>query len=67
MGDYNDSSMYFKAKDAVTINDGRWIPFHIELPPMLRIPTNKKIGKPPNEGYIFCDQLVESLEEICRP
>lgn len=67
MGDYNNSSMYFKAKDTVTINDGRWLPFHIELPQQLRIPTNKKVGKPPNEGYLFCDCLVEALKEICRP
>jgi hypothetical protein len=67
MGDYNNSSMRLKAKDAVTINDGRWLPFHIELPQQLRIPANKKVGKPPTEGYLFCDCLIEALKEICRP
>ena len=67
IGDYNDNSLYYKAKDAVTINDSRWLPFHIELPQQLRIPTNTKVGKPPKEGYLFCDCLVEALNEICRP
>ena len=64
-GDY--TTLHYKASDAVTINDERWLPFHIELPPQLRMPANKNIGKPPKEGYLFCDCLVEALEEIRRP
>ena len=54
-----------QATEAVTINNVRWIPIHIELPRQLRI-GNKNVGKPPKEGYLFCDCLVEALDEICR-
>ena len=54
------------AKDAVTINNVRWIPFHIELPQRLRMPIDKNIRKPPNEGYLFCGCLVRALNDICR-
>lgn len=63
-GEYD--KIYFKAKDSVTINDGRWIPFHIELPAELRKPTNGITGKPANVAYIFCDCLIESLKELFR-
>lgn len=63
-GDYDN--IYYQASEAVTINDGRWLPFHIELPDKLRISKNKKIGKPPDEGYLFCDYLVEALNEKCQ-
>jgi hypothetical protein len=63
-GEYD--KIYFKAKDSVTIRDGRWIPFHIELPPKLRKPTNVNTGKPANLAYMFCDCLIESLKELFR-
>jgi len=63
-GEYDQIKL--QAKDAVTINNVGWIPFHIELPQQLRIPTNTKVGKPPKEGYLFCDCLIEALNEICR-
>lgn len=61
-GEYN--KLTFKAQKSVTINDGRWIPFHIELSPRLRKPENGKSGKPSILGYKFCDHLVETLKEI---
>lgn len=61
-GEYD--KLYFKAQKSVTINDGRWIPLHLELSPRLRKPDNDKSGKPSLLGYKFCDQLVESLNEI---
>ena len=53
----------FKASDSITIKDGRWIPFHIELPAKLRKPTDSNAGKPSALAYAFCDYLVESLRE----
>ena len=63
-GEYD--KIYFKAKNSVTINDGRWIPFHIELLAELRKPTNGITGKPSKLTYKFCDYLVESLIELFR-
>lgn len=54
----------FKARKAVTISDGRWVPYHIELPPVLRKPPNNVRGKPPDIGYQFCDFLKIALLEI---
>jgi len=63
-GKYDEINL--KASNAVTINDGNWIPIHIELPNKLRKLTNKTVGKPPDKGYRFCDCLIEALNEICR-
>jgi len=61
-GEY--SKLHFKASDTVTISDGRWVPYHIELPPVLRKPPNNVSGKPPDIGYQFCDFLIKALHEI---
>lgn len=61
-GEYD--KIHFKAKDSATIRDGRWIPFHIELPAKLRKPTSGNTGKPANLAYMFCDCLIESLKEL---
>ncbi len=61
-GEYN--KIYFKASTAVTISDGRWIAYHIELPPILRKPSNGTSGKPPEIGYKFCKLLIEAMHEI---
>ncbi|GAG06719.1 unnamed protein product [marine sediment metagenome] len=58
--------IYFKASNTATIMDGRWIPFHIELPSILRKSSESKIFKLPKMGFDFCDILVEALTEICR-
>jgi hypothetical protein len=63
-GTYNKLGL--AAKDAVTINDGRWIPYHIELPKTIRKPSRTNTGKPPLIGYQFCDVLAEVLMEIHR-
>lgn len=61
-GDY--SKLHFKASNTVTISDGRWISYHIELPPVLREPSKNTDGKPPDIGYRFCDFLVDVLRQI---
>jgi hypothetical protein len=61
-GEY--SKLYFKASSAVTISNGRWISYHIELPPELRKPAGASVGKPPDIGYQFCRLLAETLKEI---
>jgi hypothetical protein len=50
--------IYFKATDAVNINDGRWTSFHIELPKRVRLIPDSK-SKPPEVGYQLIDQLSE--------
>jgi len=61
-GEY--SKLFFTASSTVTISDGRWVPYHIELPPLLRKPLNSASGKPPAVGYQFCDILANLLKEI---
>jgi hypothetical protein len=63
-GDFE--KIYFKAKGSVTISDGPWVSFHIELPRDLRRPEKGNTGKPPSLGYRFSDCLVESLNEMYR-
>lgn len=64
-GEY--AKVYFKASDSVTISDGRWVAYHIELPQALRKPPRQKTGKPPRVGFRFCDALAKVLEAIHRP
>ena len=61
-GEY--SQIYYKASNAVTITGGRWVGYHIELPPNLRKLIEGMDGKPPRAGYAFCDVLAEVLREI---
>lgn len=63
-GEYKKINL--KASTSVTINDGRWVSYHIELPPILRKPSNGKSGKPSKLSYQFCDCLVEVLIELLR-
>lgn len=60
-GEYN--KIYFKASDSVTITDGRWISYHIELPPSLRKPEKNGSGKPAAIGYKFCDYLLGEVKK----
>lgn len=61
-GEY--SKLRFKASGSVTISDGRWVAYHIELPPELRKPSDAPGGKPPAIGYKFCDAIIKVLREI---
>lgn len=61
-GEY--SELYFKASESVTISDGRWIAYHIELPPKLRKQSDSSGGKPSHIGYKFCDALIKAVKEI---
>lgn len=59
-GDF--SQIHFQASQTATIIDNRWISFHIELPPSLRLNNKTQLPK-------FIDDLVEKLtitvNEIC--
>jgi hypothetical protein len=61
-GEYD--KLCFKAKQAVTISDTRWLSYHIELPPQLRKPPGATYGKPPEIAYRFCDILAQALLEL---
>lgn len=61
-GEYD--KIYFKAKKAITITDGKWLPYHIELPAEIRKPENCKTGKPAKIGYKFCELLANVVQEI---
>ena len=61
-GEYGE--LKFKARRTVTICDGRWLAYHMELPPQLRKASGNASGKPPQTGYQFCDALAKVLEEI---
>jgi hypothetical protein len=63
-GEYGQ--IHYKAGAAVTINDGRWVGYHIELPLNLRKMVEGLEGRPPRAGYEFCDVLAEILKEIHR-
>jgi hypothetical protein len=58
------SGLYFKATDSVTISDGRWVAYHIELPPALRKPSQTSSGKPPRSGYKFCEALIKAVSDL---
>lgn len=51
-------SLHFKASKTATIIDQRWIPFHIELPPSLRINTGDNLPD-------FILALIETINEVC--
>jgi hypothetical protein len=61
-GEYD--KINFKAKKALTITDGNWLPYHIELPAKIRMPENRKTGKPAEIGYKFCELLANAVQEI---
>jgi len=61
-GEY--SKLRLKASSSVTIKDGRWVAYHIELPRALRKPSDSPAGKPPPIGYKFCDALIKVVREI---
>lgn len=58
------SKLYFKASSSVTITGGRWISYHIELPPKLRRSSGTATGKPPPLGYHFCDALIGAMRDL---
>lgn len=59
--------LYYKARDAVTITDSRWVGYHIELPPRLRKIMEGIDGKPPGTGYQFCDLLADAIQKNHQP
>ena len=60
-GDFN--TIYFKAKNTATITHDAWTPFHIELPPSIRLDENDKLPSYIDE-FINC--TIETIQEICK-
>jgi len=58
------TDIYFKATKTLTINDARWIAYHIELSSRLRKPGNEQPGMPTALAYSFCDCLADAFIEI---
>lgn len=54
-----------KAEKSATITTDRWIPFHIELPPELRIPPSQTAMKPTKAAYYFADCIVHAIKKVC--
>ncbi len=54
--------IYFKAKDSLTITDNRWISFHIELPPSLRIGINNGL---PETHKDLIKAIADTINEVC--
>lgn len=61
VGKFIDIPEKYQAKKSVTITDDRWKSFHIEIPKSLRKTDDLTPGKPPIQGYHFCNCLVESI------
>lgn len=61
-GEYD--KIHYKASAAVTIGGGRWIGYHVELPPNLRKMIEGLDTKPPRAGYAFCDVLAAALRKL---
>jgi hypothetical protein len=59
-GDFN--SIYFQAKGTATITDERWISFHIELPPSLRINDKKEL---PNIAQKLINAIANTIKMVC--
>lgn len=55
--------LYFRATKTLTITDGRWIAYHIELSPRLRKPENGLKGRPTATAYKFADYLAAAMLE----
>lgn len=55
-------TIHFKAAKTSTIIDSRWTPFHIELPPSMRLDTSNNLP-PFIEEAIEC--MVETITQVC--
>jgi hypothetical protein len=60
-GDFDQ--IYFKAENSVSIINERWISFHIELPPLLRLNEKNEL---PNYFPQFNEYLIATIIEICK-
>jgi hypothetical protein len=58
----NFDEIYFKATNTATIIDNRWIAFHIELPPSLRLNYDKNL---PENCSEFIKALSDTISEKC--
>ncbi len=56
--------IHFKATKTATIQDSRWLAYHIELSPRLRV--NCQTNAVPKIGYAFADLLCSAISEVCR-
>jgi len=62
LGDF--SKLHFKGSKSATIIDERWIPFHIELPPSLRLNSNN--NQLPKNALYLTKYLIETINEVCK-
>ena len=58
------ADLYFRATKTLTINDPRWLAYHIELSPRLRKPVKGPFGPPTPYAYRFCGHLAEAFRDI---
>jgi len=58
----NFNFIHFKAVKSATITDERWKPFHIELPPSIRLDNENRLPSFIND---FNNFLVETIREVC--
>lgn len=59
-GDY--SKIYFKARNTASVNDDRWLTYHIELPPALRKDEHDRL---PSFADIFARAAVDTIKHFC--
>jgi hypothetical protein len=64
-GNFRAIPKHLRATRTLTITNDRWLAYHLELAPKLRIPETR-IGRPPGIGFRFCDRLAEVLGEALR-
>ena len=62
-GDFDLIPGGLRASQTATINDSRWLAYHLELAPKLRRPRTKT-GEPPAIGLTFCDKLADVLQDV---
>jgi hypothetical protein len=64
-GSFDAVPKRLRASQTPTINDPRWLGYHLEISPKLRIPRTLT-GKPPAIGYSFCESLAQVLADLAR-
>jgi hypothetical protein len=60
-GDY--SNIYFKAEKTASVNDSRWLTYHIELPPAIRIDDDSSL---PRCGALLASEIAKTIQALCH-
>lgn len=61
IGDFN--KIHFKAQTSATITYKNWVPFHIEIPPSLRLDPLTQLL--PTKASNFIKSLIASISDFC--